>query len=929
MLGKEFRSLAEAVTHTYGGNPWFFLRELAQNSRDAGARSITVMAETTASGFEVLTFADDGRGMSRIHARRFLFRLYASDKVNDKTSAGKYGIGFWTILGFQPGRITLQSRHKKESWAVVLDADLEARPAPCTLARPGTIVSLSRKAVFSSAAGFAGTVEKELRAHCQYLRRNDRQGSMLPVFFQGRNITVPITLPGPLSHSFHDGAVEGAVGLGEKPLVRLYARGLPVWEGAVLEQMSHLQNQPAVQSEIGRGLAPVFLLNGNNLDVTFSRNLVQENKAMEKVRKSAEKALRRLLANAMEKAFPRKWTQRGGDRLKAFFSHFGRPGWKLLTLVFLVVLPLEILILSRFFPIHVRPGPSPFDLNYASIQYAGASVGNSVSELSARFTYAPPIPSWFRVFVAKKYDLQAGFVWSADAVLSPPPPFPSCEPNKIVRMQFPVSKAGQTLLPLPPGHAIDPTSVFYSRQTQRLVLSVNVQGERSVQIPGNGLGVLSYRSCPQPAEQGLAPAAVARLVWLPPELAWPEELERSLIEARSLRVGEKVARASALVRALIRFDASEPTIRSYRQNASSPQWLARVLAIGKGDCDVINGVHVLCLRKMGLPARLAIGLVGDQGRIQPGLHAWSEYFDNGWQVADASDGPTAAAPPVPAPQSGSPVENNRTVPSAAPSGLGRVLMPALWVILLTAAWILLKKSKARRSLKVAQSMPATRELLLPVIQQALLQPELWGRNSPLWNHHFLPTLNGKPMTIRRALALQRRLMLRLATGRNPLAEALSRGRLPVLDLSQECFSALRPLLSAAIDLDLLWQLQPRPVAAAGHKSDELLAAVNALLIKNKVRATRCLLAPELRESDFFFVSLPQAPRSNRFFFPQRFIAVNPAARPLAEATAVFEKNRPLAVFRFLQALNSESLLPVHDPQAFLRKTARRLLSGQQ
>ena len=45
MLGKEFRSLAEAVTRTYGGDPWFFLRELAQNSRDAGAASIRVTAE--------------------------------------------------------------------------------------------------------------------------------------------------------------------------------------------------------------------------------------------------------------------------------------------------------------------------------------------------------------------------------------------------------------------------------------------------------------------------------------------------------------------------------------------------------------------------------------------------------------------------------------------------------------------------------------------------------------------------------------------------------------------------------------------------------------------------------------------------------------------------------------------------------------------
>jgi hypothetical protein len=71
MLGKDFRNLAEAVTCTYGNNPWFFLRELAQNSRDAGAQSIRVKAERTAAGLETLTFADNGRGMSSVHAFPF------------------------------------------------------------------------------------------------------------------------------------------------------------------------------------------------------------------------------------------------------------------------------------------------------------------------------------------------------------------------------------------------------------------------------------------------------------------------------------------------------------------------------------------------------------------------------------------------------------------------------------------------------------------------------------------------------------------------------------------------------------------------------------------------------------------------------------------------------------------------------------------
>ena len=164
MLGKEFRGLAETVTRTYGENPWFFLRELAQNSRDAGARNIWVEAAHSEQGVETIRFADDGRGMTLAYARRFLFRLYASEKTADHKAAGKYGIGFWTLLGFQPARILLQSRRGRISWAVELDGELNIRAATCHLSRSGTSVTLSRPAAFASPAEFKSRLESELHA---------------------------------------------------------------------------------------------------------------------------------------------------------------------------------------------------------------------------------------------------------------------------------------------------------------------------------------------------------------------------------------------------------------------------------------------------------------------------------------------------------------------------------------------------------------------------------------------------------------------------------------------------------------------------------------------------------------------------------------------------------------------------------------------
>ena len=930
MLGKEFRSLAEAVTHTYGSDPWFFLRELAQNSRDAGAKNIWVAAERDAFGSETLTFADDGKGMSLAHARRFLFRLYASDKTGDTASAGKYGIGFWTILGFQPGQVWLQSRSGKGSWAMVLDADLRAQPAPCTLTRRGTTVCLVRPAVFSSAAEFSSAVENALRNYCRFLRRNDRHGTVLPVFFHERDITVPMRLPGPLTYSFHHGAVEGAVGLGEKPLVRLYARGLPVWEGAFLGEMSQLQTHVKGQSEIGRGLYPVFLLNGNRLDVTFSRNLALENKALEQVEKMAEKALERLLANALERAFPRTWYQRSRDYLHVLGGRLGRPGWLWLPLLLLVVLPLEIVLLNRFFPMKTRSLGNYFDLNAASIQYSGATVGSSFSELSAHFSYAPGDTRWFKVFTAADYDEYSGFIRRGTEVFTPASSSRSCAPEQTVSMRFSASAAGRVMLPLPLGHAIDPASVVGGKGHRRLACYSNNLGEWNAEIPA-APETVNYRSCPESRKTELAATEIDRLTRLPAAMEWPAEFETALAAARSLPVSEKAALARAMVRAAVGYDISEPTVRLYRQFAHGQTWLARVLAIGKGDCDVINGVNVLLLRRMGVPARLAVGLIGSRGRIGPGLHAWSEYFDRGWQIVDASAATDLAATPAasrserPLPTGSDPAVWTSPLPERF-FGKSNILVAvglAAMALPLIIVWLSGRKRQRRRAAMLPP--PQGKELILPLIQQAVLQPEIWGRQSPLWNHRFLPTIHGRPMAIRRAFTLLRRGRLLFCTSLNPLAAAMNNRDMPILDLRQSFFTPLLNLIPGALNLDLLLQLQPLPLPKLENGSEDLLAAVNALLSKKLRKTTLCLLSPGLHDADFFNVSLPFTPNQRRFFFPRRFIAVNPAGKRLAELSILFKQNRSLAVFRFLQALNSVSLLPVADPHAFLRKTARQLL----
>ena len=66
-------------------------------------------------------------------------------------------------------------------------------------------------------------------------------------------------------------------------------------------------------------------------------------------------------------------------------------------------------------------------------------------------------------------------------------------------------------------------------------------------------------------------------------------------------------------------------------------FIQRTLSIGAGDCDVQNGLLTALAQAAGVPARLAVGYLGQAGRVLPQLHGWVEYRQgNRWLVADAT-----------------------------------------------------------------------------------------------------------------------------------------------------------------------------------------------------------------------------------------------------------------------------------------------------
>jgi hypothetical protein len=214
---------------------------------------------------------------------------------------------------------------------------------------------------------------------------------------------------------------------------------------------------------------------------------------------------------------------------------------------------------------------------------------------------------------------------------------------------------------------------------------------------------------------------------------------------------------------------------------------------------------------------------------------------------------------------------------------------------------------------------------MQLVGQAMLQPEIWGRDNPLWSHRILPTASEKSLSVRQALRLLDRRKLFITANRNPLAMAMADSGIVVLDLSQPLYAPLRTLFSAAIDSDMLCQLRPQPPLPAPGLEYALLGAVNDIINKALHMPVLCLIAPGLNSTDLLKIALPVPLRHGPFFFPQRFVAVNPAGATFRHLSSLFNRNQPLAVFKFLSRLHADRLLDAEANPALLKKAARSLL----
>jgi molecular chaperone HtpG len=156
-------------------DPMAWLRELVQNSLDAGATGTTVHLDYQADrgadrGVLLASVTDDGHGMDQDTVERSLVVLFRSTKDRDPTKIGKFGVGFFSVFGAGPSVVTVDTGRAgaPESLRLTFRPDftyeLEALPP-----RRGTTVTLTLDLSPAEATAFAARAHAALSRWCPHV----------------------------------------------------------------------------------------------------------------------------------------------------------------------------------------------------------------------------------------------------------------------------------------------------------------------------------------------------------------------------------------------------------------------------------------------------------------------------------------------------------------------------------------------------------------------------------------------------------------------------------------------------------------------------------------------------------------------------------------------------------------------------------------
>ncbi len=277
MVEEVFQNLVDQFS-----DPFTCLRELIQNAMDAGTEGIDVRTRYLPDpGGICLEIRDFGEGMTREIIEGKLTRLFSSDKEDDLTKIGKFGIGFVSVFSLKPELVLVDTGRDGEYWRIAFDGGTDFQLFELHEPIEGTSVRLYRSLAYEQYDEFVQRALDTVRRWCRH--------SATSILFNGEEITEPFAVESPCRIENESALGHFSVGLhpAESGPFGLYNSGLTLMEG---EQ----EALPGV----------TFKILSNQLEHTLTRDAVIQDEGYDRVMKRLEE-----LVN--EELFEQVWRQLG------------------------------------------------------------------------------------------------------------------------------------------------------------------------------------------------------------------------------------------------------------------------------------------------------------------------------------------------------------------------------------------------------------------------------------------------------------------------------------------------------------------------------------------------------------------------------------------------------------------------------------------
>jgi hypothetical protein len=310
--------------------PLDFLRELVQNSIDAGSPRIEVRIDherpkpDETLGVTIITIEDWGEGMDEAIIDNQLTRLFSSAKEGDLTKIGKFGIGFTSIFAIKPEIVQLRTGRHGENWELLFQQDRSYLKNPIDEPIDGTKIKLFKRMAADEVEKFVEEARFILTYWCEHsnvpITFWDRTQGVLvetvdhddPFAAFASEASAPDAASGPepvnrpldavgaeLFVQLQKGDVETVVGVGPQPVFGYYNGGLTLLRTRNLDAIGNneVDFRPQLQHL-------VFKVKNDALEHTLTRdNVIQDvhwERAMKVVLEARTQLVERLIERVVQ-----------------------------------------------------------------------------------------------------------------------------------------------------------------------------------------------------------------------------------------------------------------------------------------------------------------------------------------------------------------------------------------------------------------------------------------------------------------------------------------------------------------------------------------------------------------------------------------------------------------------------------------------------